>query len=97
MTVQYILTPIINQEFEKYARSGRPIKLKTISKKRTKYSIICSIIALCGFAHPVFFLVIPIYIVLMCKAGNKVNTILSLARKSPDKPIAQIIAEEITV
>lgn len=95
MTVKEILTPVIMQEFEKYERNGQKIKLKTIAKKRTKYSIICGIIALLGFVHPVYFISVPIYVILMLRTRNVVDVILSLAKDNPNKPIDRIIAEEI--
>lgn len=97
MTVKDILTPVITQEFEKYERHGYKIKLKSISKRRVKYSIICGIIALLGFAHPVYLAVIPVYIILMMKTRDNIGAILSKAKKSPDKSIEQIVAEEVKV
>lgn len=95
MTAEAILTPIITKELEKHERNGGKIKLKTAKKRRIKYSIICGIIALCGFAHPVFFVSVPVYIILMLKTRNNINIILSLAKKSPNKPVDLIIAEEV--
>ena len=97
MTVKEILTPLITQEFEKYERHGYKIKLKSTSKRRVKYSIICGIIALLGFAHPVYFAAIPVYIILMMKTRDNVGIILSLAKKNPDTPIEQIVAQEVKI
>jgi len=95
MTVKQILTPIILQEFKKYEDLGHKIKLKSTTTKRKKYSIICGIIAFLGFAHPLYFAAIPVYIILMLNTKNNIDLIISLAKKSPDKPIEQIIAEEM--
>lgn len=96
MTVKEILTPIILQEFNKYENLGYEIKLKSTTTRRIKYSVICGIVALCGVIDPLFLLVVAaIYIVLMVKTKDNVNLILSLAKKSPDKPIEQIVAEEM--
>ena len=75
MTVKEILTPVILQEFKKYENLGHQIKLKTTTSRRIKYSIICGIIALLGFVHPVYFVAVPVYIVLMLKTKNNVDLI----------------------
>ena len=95
MTVNEILTPVILQEFKKYENLGCQIKLKTTKSRRIKYSIICGIIALLGFVHPVYFAAVPVYIVLMLKTKNNIDLIISLAKKNPNKPIDQIVAEEL--
>ncbi len=95
MTVNDILLPVINEELEKYESGGKNIKLKTAGKRRIKYTIICGLIVVLGFWNPLCYIAIPVYIILMVKTKNKSNVILSLARKSPNKPIDQIIAEEI--
>ena len=95
MTAEAILTPIIAKELEKYGQNGGKVKLKTAKKRRVKYSIICGIIALCGFAHPIYLVSVPVYIILMLKTKNNIDIILSLAKKSPNKPVDLIIAEEV--
>ena len=37
MSVEAILTPIINQEFQKYQNMGYQIRLKTAKERRVKY------------------------------------------------------------
>ncbi len=92
MTVKELLTPVINLEFEKYKSQGYKIKLKSTAKKRILYTI------LCVFGTIIFVSVCPIvwiiYGVLMMKTNN-IDIIISLAEKSPDMPIEQIIAQEI--
>lgn len=96
MTVNDVLTPVIKQEFEEYERNGYKIKLKSVFKRRVKYSIICGIFALLGFINPGFLIYAAIvYTVLMLKTRDNVKVIISLAKKEPDKAIKQIIAEEI--
>ena len=95
MTAEAILLPIINAELEKYRQNGKKIKLKTIEKRTVTYTIIFGILALCGFAHPIYFAAIPIYIILMMRNRKPELVILSLAKKYPNKPVDQIIAEEI--
>ena len=97
MSVEAILTPIINQEFQKYQNMGYQIRLKTAKERRVKYQWVCGSIALVSLALVpfIFVIMIPIYIILMSKTKNNVGIILSLARKVPDKPIEQIVAEEI--
>lgn len=98
MTVTQILMPVIKQEFEKYESHGHKIKLKTAINRRVKYSIICGIIALLGFAHPVCLLIgILTYIILMMRTLDNTKVIISLAKKSPDKTIEQIVAEEVKI
>lgn len=97
MTAEVILTPLITHELQKYEATGKKVKLKSIVKKRVKYSVICGIITLLGFFFPPFFLAALVYIFLMAKTNNKVAIIMDLAKKSPDKPIAQIVAEEIAL
>lgn len=89
MSAEEILKPIIEQEFEKYERNGEKIKLPSMTKTRIKYTVWCVLGAWLSF--PIALIV---YIVLMIRT-NKVNTILRLAKKSPDKPIDQIISEEM--
>lgn len=98
MTVKEILTPVILQEFNKYENLGHEIKLKSKKTRRIKYSVICGIIALFGLIDPILLLAdAVVYIILMVKTKDNINLILSLAKKSPDKPIDQIIAEEMNV
>ena len=95
MTVEEILTPTITEELEKYECNGSKIRLKTVKNRRIWYSIICGVIALCGFVFPAFFISVPVYIILMLKTKNNIKVILSLAKKNPNKPVDQIIAEEV--
>lgn len=95
MTVNQILTPVIQEEFQKYERHGYKIKLKCTAKKRTNATIACGIVTLCGFVHPVFFLAVPIYIIIMLNSRNNINAIIAQAKKYPDMPIDQIVAREI--
>ncbi len=97
MTVQQILTPVINQEFQKYQSMGIKIRLKSTNKLRGKYSLICGGAALWSLllSPLILLIVIPIYIVLMIRANDNVRTILSVAKDYPDKPIDVIVAEEI--
>lgn len=91
MTAKEILTPVINQEFQKYQNNGYKIKLKSATKNRIKYTIFCALGAL--ICWPIALIV---YIILMCST-NKINTIVKLAKKTPDMPIDQIIAQEIKI
>lgn len=91
MTVKEILTPVIKQEFAKYERHGYKIKLKSVTTKRIKYTVLCALGAI--LCWPIALIV---YIVLMRKTNN-IDTIISVAEKSPDTPIEQIIAREIKV
>ena len=91
MTVKDILTPVITQEFEKYESHGYKIKLKSVTTNRIKYTVFCALGAI--LCWPVALIV---YIVLMKKTNN-IDTIISVAKKSPDTPIEQIVAQEIKV
>lgn len=92
MTVEQILIPIINEEFRKYEQQGYKIKLKSTNKIRTKYTLLSLLFLIIFF--PVFPLVIIVYVLMMIKTTNQ-DIIIKLAKKNPDKPIVDIIAEEI--
>lgn len=91
MTVKEILTPLITQEFEKYERHGYKIKIKSVTTNRIKYTVFCALGAI--LCWPVALVV---YIVLMKKTNN-IDTIISVAKKNPDTPIEQIVAQEVKI
>ena len=102
MYVEQILTPIIEEEFKKYESDIRKIKLKTARKRLVTYTLVYAALILFSLVINWLFLtflsVFPgviIYISLMLTTKNKVKVILSLAKSQPNKPIDQIIAEEI--
>ena len=89
MTVNEILTPIINEEFQKYQNNGYKIKLRCVRKKRITYTVCCALGAL--LAWPV---ALTVYIILMCNLNN-VKAILAQAKSRPDVPVDVIIAGEM--
>ena len=91
MTVKDILTPLITEEFQKYEQSGHKIKLKSVTPNRIKYTVGCLLGAFICF--PVALIV---YVVLMKKTNN-IDTIISVAKKNPDMPIDQVVAQEIKI
>lgn len=89
MTVKEILTPMINQELQKYQYNGNKVKLKSVTKYRLLYTLFCGLGAILFW--PIALIV---YICLMSGTDN-VNIILKLAKKYPDTPVDQIIAQEV--
>lgn len=89
MSVEEILTPVIEQEFEKYESSGHKVRLRSVMKQRILYTLIC-LLGGCGC----FPVAIIVYIFLMRRTG-KIKTIIRLAKKFPDKSIQEIVESEL--
>ena len=92
MTVKQILTPLIQQELQKYEQAGHKIRLKTQQTNRIGYTVACAAAGVILF--PFIPITIIVYICLM-KKTNPIDTILAAARKKPDVPIDQIVAQEM--
>lgn len=93
MTVESILTPVITEELAKYQLNGQKLRFKTTKKNRIKYTVFCLLGAIV-FPPVSTIIALLVYFNLM-KKTDPVNTIIAAAKKKPDTPIAQIIAEEI--
>lgn len=93
MTVENILTPIIMEELAKYQQNGQKLRFKTAKNNRTKYTVFCLLGAIV-FPPISTIIALLVYFNLM-KKTDPVNTIIAAAKKKPDTPIDQIIAEEI--
>ena len=95
MTVETILTPIINEELAKYQQNGQKLRFKTAKKNRIKYTVFC---LLGAFLFPPVSTIIAVFVYInLMKKTDPVNTIIAAAKKKPDISIEQIIAEEIIV
>ena len=99
MTVEEILRPAILEEFQRYERSGYQIKLRSVGKRRTKYTLISlavALVSLCTGPLAILVWIITgiVYGNLMKKTDN-VNTVIYVAKQFPDMPIDQIIAQEM--
>ncbi len=93
MTVDEILKPMIEEELKRYEELGNNIKLKSVRSLRRRYTVTALIALVVLF--PLLFITIPVYIYKMKRLSDKAEVILTLAKKSPDKTIPQLIAEEI--
>lgn len=92
MTVKEILTPLIQQELRKYEQSGHKIRLKTQQNNRIGYTVGCAAVG--ALLFPLLPITAIVYYFLM-RSTNPVDTILSVAKRKPDTPIDEIIAQEM--
>lgn len=94
MDVNVILTQMINEEFAKIEKNGE----KVVLKSRKKYYWVCAG-AILGFLVltaiiPFAFIGSIVFAVKMAKNSN-IDTVIRLAKKSPNTPIEDIIREDM--
>lgn len=97
MTVKQILVPVIKQELKKYRDNGEKIRLKTATKKRIVRTVICVLIFVVFndiiYYPSVTLFVLFVYACLMIKTNNA-NIIMGKAKKNPNIPVEEIIAND---
>ena len=93
MEFKKLMRNLIEEEIANIEREGKKVKLKTLRKKRIKYTLIFGLIFLLMLASglvPVAFIDLVVYFIFMYNANN-VSVITKLAKKSPDTPISEIV------
>lgn len=93
MDVKTMMNNLIEEEISKLEQSGEKVRFKTLTKKWISYTLVFGTIFLLFMTMQNFvlaFVDMIVYFVFMYRTNN-VTVITSLARKSPDTPIVDII------
>ena len=97
MKIETLLADAIEEQIDRFEKSGEPVKLKTLFKKRAIVTVILGII----FARFLLldkllfaFFTMLIYFIIIYRITN-VSVITALAKKSPDENIGNIIRKDM--
>ena len=98
MTYQEVMDDLIREEISKIEHTGEKVILKTLLKKRM-LRILLAAMYFAFFAWVklwLFALGIPAICLVGLFRMNNEKVVTALAQKSPDKPVSEIIAEDMT-
>ena len=93
MNFKAILNNMIEEEFSKIEKEGKRVKLKTVTRKRVKYTLFSGLLFLMFLivkAELFAFIDLIVYFILMYNANN-LSVIAALSKKSPNTPVSDII------
>jgi len=97
MTVEVLLTSIINEEMIKIQQFEGECYVRSLAGQRAVYTVIFGIMLSLFILTDILWACIPViivYIIVMCRT-NAVKAITKLAKKNPDMYISEIVSNEL--